>query len=100
MAKRYELTSAQWVRIENLLPGKVSDPGRTGSDNRAFVDAVLWVLRSGARWSDMPERYGKYKTVHKRFTHWAAKGVWDKVLVSLIKVTCPRFFGPFEAGKF
>jgi transposase len=85
MAKRYELTSAQWARIENLLPGKVSDPGRTGADNRTFVNAVLWVLRSGARWSDMPERYGKYKTVHKRFTRWAAKGVWDRVFANLIK---------------
>jgi transposase len=85
MAKRYELTSAQWARIENLLSGKVGDPGRTGADNRTFVNAVLWVLRSGARWSDMPERYGKYKTVHKRFTRWAAKGVWDKVFANLIK---------------
>lgn len=85
MAKRYELTSAQWARIENLLAGKASDPGRTGADNRTFVNAVLWVLRSGARWSDMPERYGKYKTVHKRFTRWAAKGIWDKVFANLIK---------------
>jgi transposase len=85
MAKRYELTSMQWARIENLLPGKISDPGRTGVDNRNFVNAVLWVLRSGARWSDMPERYGKYKTVHKRFTRWAAKGVWEKVFANLIK---------------
>lgn len=82
MAKRYELTSAQWARIENLLPGKASDPGRTRVDNRNFVNAVLWVLRSGARWSDMPERYGKYKTVHKRFTRWAAKGAWEKVIAA------------------
>lgn len=85
MAKRYELTSVQWARIETLLPGKAGDPGRTGTDNRNFINAVLWVLRSGARWSDMPERYGKYKTVHKRFTRWAAKGVWDKVFANLIK---------------
>lgn len=85
MAKRYELTSAQWARIEHLLPGKASDPGRTGVDNRNFVNAVLWVLRSGARWSDLPERYGKFKTVHKRFTRWAAKGVWEKVFAALIR---------------
>lgn len=85
MAKRYELTTAQWARIESLLPGKVGDPGRSGADNRTFVNAVLWVLRSGARWSDLPERYGKFKTVHKRFTRWAAKGVWEAVFAKLIR---------------
>jgi transposase len=64
--KRYELTNAQWVRIGPLLAGKASDPGRTGADNRLFVNAVLWIIRSGAHWHDLPERYGKYKTVHKR----------------------------------
>jgi len=78
--KRYEVTEAQWQRIALLLPGKVSDPGRTAADNRLFVNGVLWVLRSGARWSDLPERYGgKYKSVHKRFTRWARAGVWERV---------------------
>lgn len=63
--KRYELSEGQWQRIEPLLSGKGSDPGRTAADNRLFVNGVLWVLRSGARWSDLPERYGKYKSVHK-----------------------------------
>ena len=83
MVKRYELSNEQWRRIENLLPGKKGDPGRSGQDNRLFVNAVLWVVRSGARWSDLPERYGKYKTVHKRFTRWAANGVWERVFESL-----------------
>ena len=83
MVKRYELSDAQWRRIEGLLPGKIGDPGRSGTDNRRFVNAVLWVLRSGARWSDLPERYGKYKTVHKRFTRWASAGVWERVFESL-----------------
>jgi len=84
MARRYELTDAQWRRIEDLLPGKASDPGRTGADNRLFVNAVLWVLRSGAHWHDLPERYGKYKTVHKRFGRWADAGVWEKIFKHLI----------------
>ena len=83
--KRYELTQAQWERIAPMLPGKDSDPGRTGGDNRLFVNGCLWVLRSGAHWRDLPERYGKWKTLHKRFTRWAKAGVWDEVFASLIK---------------
>jgi putative transposase len=83
--KRYELTQAQWERIAPMLLGKDSDPGRTGGDNRLFVNGCLWVLRSGAHWRDLPERYGKWKTLHKRFSRWAKAGVWDEVFASLIK---------------
>ena len=83
MAKRYELSAKQWRRIADLLPGKVGDPGRSGDDNRRFVNGVLWVLRSGARWHDLPPRYGKWKSVHKRFTRWAKAGVWERVFESL-----------------
>lgn len=79
MAKRYELTEAQWQRIAHVLPGKPGDRGRTAQDNRLFVNAVLWILRSGAFWSDLPERYGNWKTVHKRFTRWSKAGVWEKI---------------------
>ena len=83
MVKRYELTDAQWRRIEGFVPGKAGDPGRTGADNRRFVNAVLWVLRSGAHWHDLPARYGKWKTVHKRFTRWAEAGVWERIFAAL-----------------
>ena len=83
MVKRYELSDDQWEQLAPLLPGKVGDPGRSGEDNRLFVNGVLWVLRSGARWEDLPERYGKYKSVHKRFTRWAKAGVWERVFDSL-----------------
>lgn len=83
--KRYELSQAQWERIADLLPGKASDPGRTASDNRLFVNGVLWVLRSGAHWCDLPERYGRWKTLHKRFSRWSKAGVWDRVFADLIK---------------
>jgi transposase len=84
MAKRYELTNPQWERIAAFLPGKAGDPGRTAADNRLFVDGVLWVLRSGARWHDLPARYGKWKSVHKRFTRWARAGVWDRLFKALV----------------
>ena len=83
VVKRYELLDKQWVRIAPLIAGKASDPGRTGADNRLFVNAVLWVIRSGAHWHDLPERYGKYKTVHKRFTRWAKAGVWERIFEDL-----------------
>jgi transposase len=84
MAKRYELTTAQWERVRSLLPGKAGDPGRTAADNRLFIDGALWVLRSGAHWCDLPERYGKWKSLHKRFCRWAKAGVWERVFEALI----------------
>jgi transposase len=84
---RYELSDVQWERLEELLPGRVETVGRTASDNRVFVNGVLWVLwvlRSGAHWHDLPERYGKSKSVHKRFGRWAESGVWDKVFHELV----------------
>ena len=83
MAFCYELSEGQWTRIQDLLPGRQESVGRTAKDNRVFVNGVLWVLRSGARWSDLPERYGKYKSVHKRFARWAAMGVWERLFRTL-----------------
>ncbi len=85
MVKRYELSDGQWERVKDLLPGKVGDPGRSGRDNRQFVNGVLWVLRSGAHWHDLPERYGKWKTVHTRFSRWAKAGVWERMFEALLR---------------
>ena len=83
MAKRYELSDEQWQKIADLVPGKVGDPGRSGADNRLFVNGVLWVLRSGAHWHDLPPCYGKWKSVHKRFARWAKAGAWERVFAQL-----------------
>lgn len=85
MAKRYELTVEQYQRIGELLPGKASDPGRTAEDNHRFVNAVRWVLRSGAHWHDLPERYRNWKSVHKRFSRWSQKGIWKALFERLLK---------------
>jgi len=82
-SKRYELNEAQWARIAALLPGTAADPGRSGLDNRLFVNGCLWVLRSGAHWCDLPERYGKWKSVHRRFSRWCHAGVWERVFDAL-----------------
>ena len=81
---RYELSEAQWRRLESLLPGRAGTVGRPAEDNRRFVNGVLWVIRSGMRWADLPERYGKYKSVHKRFLCWAERGVWDQLFDDLV----------------
>jgi transposase len=81
---RYELSDVQWERIKDFLPGRTEHVGRTAMDNRLFVNGVLWVLRCGAHWHDLPDRYGKYKSVHKRFSRWATSGVWEKVFQQLV----------------
>lgn len=83
MRRRHELTDEQWQRIKDHLPGKATDPGRTARDNRLFVNAVLFVLKTGIPWADLPERFGKPNTVWKRFDRWAAKGVWERVAQAL-----------------
>jgi putative transposase len=79
MRHRHELTDAQWKRIEPLLPGKDGDPGRTAADNRRFVNAVLYVLKTGIPWADLPERFGKFNTVWKRYDRWCRASVWERV---------------------
>ena len=81
---RYELSEAQWRRLEPLLPGRLGMVGRPAEDNRRFVNGVLRVIGSGMRWADLPERYGKYKSVHKRFLRWAERGVWDRLFDDLV----------------
>ena len=81
--RRYEISDENWERIAPLLPGKASDPGRTAEDNRRFINAVLWIARSGAAWRDLPERFGPWGTVYQRFNRWSQKGVWQKVFEAM-----------------
>jgi transposase len=81
--KRYGLRDDQFARIEHLLPGRPGSVGKSSAvGNRVFVEAVIWKFRSGAPWRDLPERFGGWKNTHKRFSRWAANGVWE----SLFKV--------------
>ena len=67
------LNDAQWARIAPELPGKKGDPGKSGTDNRLFVEAVLWVARTGSPWRDLPDDFGKWSTVYTRYWRWAQK---------------------------
>jgi putative transposase len=84
MTARYELTASQWKKVENLLPGKSTDRGRTGADNRLFVNGCLWIIRSGAMWHHLPERYGPWKRTYNRFRRLAYAGVWEEVFEVLL----------------
>jgi transposase len=80
---RMNLRDDQWERIEHLLPGKAGDRGYTAADNRLFVDAVLWLARSGAPWRDLPEEFGRWNSVYKRFARWEKRGVWHRIFAEL-----------------
>ena len=82
---RRELTDAQWARIEKLVPGKEGDKGRHGEDNRLFVDAVLWIGRTGSPWRDLPDEFGNWNSVFQRFRRWAKKGVWESLFKALVE---------------
>ena len=77
--RRYALQDDQWNRIEHLLPGRPGSVGVTAADNRLFVEAVLFRYRAGIPWRDLPERFGDWKNVHRRFSRWAERGVWKQV---------------------
>jgi len=80
---RSVLSDAQWERVSPLLPGKAGDPGRTGADNRLFLEAVLWIVRTGSPWRDLPEAFGNWNSAFKRFRRWAIKGVFETIFKSL-----------------
>ena len=79
------LRNEQWERIEAMLPGKATDPGRSAADNRQFVEAVLWIARTGAPWRDLPEEFGPWNSVYKRFARWSDNGIWHRVFMELAK---------------
>lgn len=85
MALRLFLKEHHWQRIEPLLPGKRSDPGRSGLDNRMFVEAVLYSARTGLPWRDLPEEFGQWNSVYRRFCRWSDKGIWELLFAELAK---------------
>lgn len=80
---RKMLRDDQWERIEHLLPGKIGDPGHTAADNRRFIEAVLWILRTGSPWRDLPMELGHWHRTYVRFSRWRESGVWSRVAIAL-----------------
>jgi transposase len=78
--RRHELTDDQWDLLEPLLPPQRPVTGRPAKDHRTILNGILWILRTGAPWRDLPERYGNWKTVYSRFHRWQEAGIWDQLL--------------------
>ena len=77
--ERFILRDDQWERVKHLLPGKETDRGVTAKDNRLFLEAVLWIARTGAPWRDLRRYFGNWNSVYVRFSRWAKKGVWQRL---------------------
>jgi transposase len=76
---RFVVSDAVWEKVAPLLPGKASDSGVTAKDNRLFLEAVLWRVRTGLPWRDLPEGFGKWNSVFQRFRRWVRAEVFDRV---------------------
>lgn len=81
--RRHELTDQQWSLIEAHLPGRKGSRGGQAVDNRLFINAILWILRTGAPWWDLPPDYVNWKNTHRRFTRWRDKGFQTQLLHTL-----------------
>ena len=81
---RHDISDEAWAILELILPGQRGQWGGIAKDNRLFINAVFWILRTGAPWRDLPPSYGKWGTVHQRFRRWRDAGIWEKVLEKLI----------------
>lgn len=81
--RRHELDDEQWAQLAALLPPEKPKTGRPSLAHRQVVNGILWVLRTGAPWRDLPERYGNWKTVYSRFRRWREAGIWDQVFAAV-----------------
>lgn len=81
--RRHELSDAQWVRLEPLLTGRAGSPGARVQDNRRFINAVVWIAKTGAPWCDLPECFGPWRTAYQRFRRWATSGRWQTIFEAM-----------------
>ena len=82
--RRYELTDDEWERIKGYFPEReAGQKGRPRNEDRPILNGILWIVRSGAAWRDLPERYGAWSTVYSRFVQWQEEGLFDTILKEL-----------------
>src|SRR3954467_13751254 len=80
---RFVLTDALWAKMEPRCRGKPGDPGRSGKDNRLFIEAVLWIVRTGSPWRDLPSAFGNWSTAFRRFRDWREADVFKRIFDAL-----------------
>lgn len=81
--RRHELSDEQWAQLAQLLPPEKPKTGRPSVEHRQIINGILWILRTGAPWRDLPERYGNWKTVYSRFRRWREAGIWDQLFAAV-----------------
>ena len=82
--RRYELTDEEWERIKGYFPEReAGQKGRPRNEDRPILNGILWIVRSGAAWRDLPKRYGAWSTVYSRFVQWQEEGLFDTILKEL-----------------
>jgi transposase len=101
---RFVLTDAQWAKMEPHCLGKPGDPGRSGTDNRRFLEAVLWIVRTGSPWRDLPAHFDNWSTVYTRFRDWVAADVFVRLFeavaeepdmeYAMVDATIVKTYGP------
>src|SRR5690606_13668168 len=79
---RLILRDDQWQRMSQHIIGDARTRGSSGRDNRMFVEAVLWIVRTGSPWRDLPEGFGDWNSVFRRFSRWSHKGVWWRIFAA------------------
>lgn len=80
---RLVLTDEHWARLSGLVIGRADQRGSTGRDNRMFVEGVLWIVRTGSPWRDLPDVFGDWNSVFRRFSRWSRKGVWWRIFEAM-----------------
>jgi transposase len=81
---RHDISDKAWALIDPHMTGKRGQWGRIADDNRKFINAVFWILRTGSPWRDLPSEYGKWNSVAKRYRRWVNNGMWEKILEKVI----------------
>jgi transposase len=81
--ERLVLSDGQWDRMAARIIGDERSRGTSGRPNRMFVEGVLWIVRTGSPWRDLPAAFGEWNSVFRRFSRWSAKGVWAPIFAAM-----------------